>query len=169
VHIRRSWNDQQYALIVPLLYSTYWLLHVSEVACHHQKASYILLSYLKYKSNGWYIIQCVVTTNRHTGHVPTRYMIHTHSICISSNSEGCRKLPDDGRLLPKHAGASIWNKGVVQSVHIVGHFYYKVPTQFQSYICFRFSQNNFIFQCFVESLIKIILKYVSKVFLIVKY
>jgi hypothetical protein len=27
-------------------------------------------------------------------------------------------------LLPKHLGASIWNKGVVESVHIVGNFYY---------------------------------------------
>jgi hypothetical protein len=31
----------------------------------------------------------------------------THLICISSNSEGSKKLPDDGRLLPKHVGASI--------------------------------------------------------------
>jgi hypothetical protein len=31
-------RDQQYALIVPLLYSTYWLLHVSAVACLHQGA-----------------------------------------------------------------------------------------------------------------------------------
>jgi hypothetical protein len=41
---------------VPLLYSMYWLLHISTVACHHQGTSKILLSYLKYKSNGWYII-----------------------------------------------------------------------------------------------------------------
>jgi hypothetical protein len=32
-------NNQQYALIVPLLYSIYWHLHVSAVACHHQGAS----------------------------------------------------------------------------------------------------------------------------------
>jgi hypothetical protein len=38
----------------------------------------------------------------------------THSICISSNSEGSKKLPDDGRLLPKHVGASTQNKGVLQ-------------------------------------------------------
>jgi hypothetical protein len=31
-----------------------------------------------------------------------------------SNSEGSNKLPGDGRLLPKHVGASIQNKGVVQ-------------------------------------------------------
>jgi hypothetical protein len=31
-------RDQQYALIVPLLYSTYWLLHVSAVAYHHHGA-----------------------------------------------------------------------------------------------------------------------------------
>jgi hypothetical protein len=33
-----SRNDQQYALTVPLLYSIYWLLHVSAVACHPQGA-----------------------------------------------------------------------------------------------------------------------------------
>jgi hypothetical protein len=38
----------------------------------------------------------------------------THSICISSNSEGSKKFPDDGRLLSKHLGASVYNKGVVQ-------------------------------------------------------
>jgi hypothetical protein len=54
--VRRIRRDQHYALIVPLLYSTYWLLHVSAVVCHHQGASYVLLSYLKCKSNWWYII-----------------------------------------------------------------------------------------------------------------
>jgi hypothetical protein len=39
LHIRHIRNDQQYALTVPLLYSIYWLLHVSVVACHHQGAS----------------------------------------------------------------------------------------------------------------------------------
>jgi hypothetical protein len=34
-----SRNDQQYALIVPILYYIYWLLHVSAVACNHQGAS----------------------------------------------------------------------------------------------------------------------------------
>jgi hypothetical protein len=29
-------NNQHYSLTVPLLYSIYWLLHVSAVACHHQ-------------------------------------------------------------------------------------------------------------------------------------
>jgi hypothetical protein len=48
----------------------------------------------------------------------------THSICISSNSERSKKRPDDGRLLPKHAEASIWNKEVVKSVHIIGYFDY---------------------------------------------
>jgi hypothetical protein len=38
----------------------------------------------------------------------------TYSICISSNSDGSKKLPDDGRLLPKYVAASILNKGVVQ-------------------------------------------------------
>jgi hypothetical protein len=34
-----SRNDQQYALVVPVLYAINWLLHVSAVACHHQGAS----------------------------------------------------------------------------------------------------------------------------------
>jgi hypothetical protein len=51
--IRRIRRDQQYALIVSLLYSTCWLLHVSAVACHHQGT----------------------TTIRHTDHVTTHYMI----------------------------------------------------------------------------------------------
>jgi hypothetical protein len=38
----------------------------------------------------------------------------THSICISRNSERSKKLHDDGRLLPKHVGTSIQNKGLVQ-------------------------------------------------------
>jgi 5-formyltetrahydrofolate cyclo-ligase len=50
--IRRIRRNQQYALIVPLLYSTCWLLHVSAVACHHQGAYWILLSYVKYKRRG---------------------------------------------------------------------------------------------------------------------
>jgi hypothetical protein len=36
---------QQRALVVPLVYSTYWLLHVSAVVCRHQGASWIHLSY----------------------------------------------------------------------------------------------------------------------------
>jgi hypothetical protein len=37
----------------------------------------------------------------------------THLVCISSNLEGSKKLPDDGRLVPKHVGASIHNKAIV--------------------------------------------------------
>jgi hypothetical protein len=39
---------------------------------------------------------------------------------ILAPRSGFKKLPDDDRLLPKHVGASILNKGVVQSVHNVG-------------------------------------------------
>jgi hypothetical protein len=58
-------------------------------------------------------------------HRPRNYTLWytTHSICISSNSDGSKKLPDDGGLQPKHVGDSIQNKGVEQSVHIIGHFY----------------------------------------------
>jgi hypothetical protein len=54
--VRLLENYQHYVLIVPLLYSMYWLLHVSAVACHHQGASLIDLSYFKYDCNGRYII-----------------------------------------------------------------------------------------------------------------
>jgi hypothetical protein len=53
--IRCSRNNQHYAPIVPFLYSIYWLLHVSAVVCHHQGASWIHLSYLKYRLNRRYI------------------------------------------------------------------------------------------------------------------
>jgi hypothetical protein len=43
-------------------------------------------------------------------------------ISISCNSGVSKKLPDYGRLLPKHVGANTWNRGVVQSVRIVGLF-----------------------------------------------
>jgi hypothetical protein len=36
----------------------------------------------------------------------TYFRYTTHSICISSNLKGSKKLPDDGRLLPKHVGTS---------------------------------------------------------------
>jgi hypothetical protein len=49
-----------------------------------------------------------------------RYTTHSH--CISRNSEGSKKLPDEGRLLPKHVGASTQNKGCYKSVHIFGYF-----------------------------------------------
>jgi hypothetical protein len=38
VHYQTIRRDQQYALIVPLLYYTYCFLHVSAVACHYPEA-----------------------------------------------------------------------------------------------------------------------------------
>jgi hypothetical protein len=72
-----SRNNQHYAMIVPLRYSIYWLPHVSAVACHHQETSQILLSYLKYKSNGWYIIYCVVTWPVCRGVVVPSVVLHS--------------------------------------------------------------------------------------------
>jgi hypothetical protein len=54
-------------------------------------------------------------TPAHRPHNPTLYDIPPiRSGCISGNSDGSKKLPDDGRLLSKHVGASILNKGMVQ-------------------------------------------------------
>jgi hypothetical protein len=67
---------------VPLIYSIYRLLHVSAVVCHHQGASWIHLSYLKCRSNVWYIIQynvclCGLCAGlQHTGHINIHYMIY---------------------------------------------------------------------------------------------
>jgi hypothetical protein len=110
--IRHSKNNQHMHWIVPLLYSMYRLPYVSAVVCHHQEASWIHPSYLKCRSNMWYIIYCM-------------FMCYTtYSICISSNSEESKKLPDNGRPLPKHVGACILNKGVVQFSACVGCFCY---------------------------------------------
>jgi hypothetical protein len=55
------------------------------------------------------------TRPRHTGHVTTHYMIyHLFDLYFSGNSGGSKKLPGDGRLLPKHVRASILNKEVLQ-------------------------------------------------------
>jgi hypothetical protein len=48
----------------------------------------------------------------------------TYSICISSNSDESKKLPDDGKPQPKHVGACILNKGMVQFSACVGCFRY---------------------------------------------
>jgi hypothetical protein len=43
----------------------------------------------------------------YVAHRPRNHTLYTtHSICISGNSEGSKKLPDDGRLMPKHVGTS---------------------------------------------------------------
>jgi hypothetical protein len=55
VLIRRK--NQQYALIVPSFIYFYVLAPTClAVACHHQGAYWILLSYLKNTTEGWYII-----------------------------------------------------------------------------------------------------------------
>jgi hypothetical protein len=49
-------TNNMHLLYLPLFISTCWLLHVSAVACHHQGSYWILLSYLKNTTEGWYII-----------------------------------------------------------------------------------------------------------------
>jgi hypothetical protein len=43
---RCSRNDQQCSLVVPLLYSINWLLHVSAVVHHHHGASWIRVTWI---------------------------------------------------------------------------------------------------------------------------
>jgi hypothetical protein len=46
----------------PLLYPIYWLLHVSAVVCHHQGASWVCLSYLKYEGKSENKVPCFTAT-----------------------------------------------------------------------------------------------------------
>jgi hypothetical protein len=46
-------SNNMHLLYLPLFIFTCWLLHVSAVACHHQGAYWILLSYLKIQTEGW--------------------------------------------------------------------------------------------------------------------
>jgi hypothetical protein len=64
----------------------------------------------------WNVEHDVIHTD--SFYIYLRYTIH--SIYTSSNSEGSKKLPDDGRLLPKYVEANTYNKGAVQSVYTVG-------------------------------------------------
>jgi hypothetical protein len=58
---------------------------------------------------------------QNTGHIKlTLYDIPPVLFCISSNSHGSKKLPDDGRLLLKHVGACILSGELCSSVHCVG-------------------------------------------------
>jgi hypothetical protein len=45
---------------------------------------------------------------------PVYFRYTTYLFYISSKSDESKKLPDDGRLLPKHVGACMMNKGLVQ-------------------------------------------------------
>jgi hypothetical protein len=76
----------------------------------------MLRSYLKYKSNGCYIIQRVVKwpvcRSVVVPYVTTHYMIYRFVFQVTPKD--LKKLPDDDRLLPKHVGAGTHNKGVVQ-------------------------------------------------------
>jgi hypothetical protein len=112
--IRCSINDQQYALIC-----TTALFCITAPTCFGSSLPssgsfsnpYELLEiqiewvvYLKYTRDNLSVIYFSYTN---------------HSICIPSNSEGSKKLPDDDRLLPKNVAASMQNKGVVQSLYSI--------------------------------------------------
>jgi hypothetical protein len=52
IYLLEEKTNNMHLLYLPLFISTCWLLHVSAVACHHQGAYWILLSYVKYKLRG---------------------------------------------------------------------------------------------------------------------
>jgi hypothetical protein len=77
----------------PLLYSVYWLLHVSAVAYHHQGASWIRLCYIKYNRIGgisynvwlrglcagvsWFLLLCFPAGNHDT---PSHRLLNQHYV-----------------------------------------------------------------------------------------
>jgi hypothetical protein len=110
--IRRSRNNQHYAQIctTPLFYilaptcfgsslpSSGSFLDSSELL----EIQIEWVVYLKYITDKGILLSVIY------------FRYTTYSICFSCISEGSKKLPGDGRPLPKHVGTSIWNKGVVQ-------------------------------------------------------
>jgi hypothetical protein len=78
----------------------------------------------------WFRLLCFLaqlgsTTLRHTGHLNIHYMIPSiRSVFQVTNSDEPKKLPDGGRPLPKHVGACILNKGLVQFSTYAGCFWY---------------------------------------------
>jgi hypothetical protein len=115
-YLNSSRNDQHYALIctTPLFYilaPTCFSssLPSSESFLDSSVLPEIQIEWVVYHTMCGYVACvpecCGSTEPRHSGTHLIRYT--THSICISSNSEGSKQLPDDGRLLAKHVGASI--------------------------------------------------------------
>jgi hypothetical protein len=106
---------------LPLLYSIYWLLHVSAVVCHHQGASWIRLSYLKYRC---LVIWAVCRSPAHSPHNHTLYDIPpTRSVFQVNRTDSRRSLmmADYCRNVWKPVyRIKEWHK----SVHNVGYFYY---------------------------------------------
>jgi hypothetical protein len=107
--LQSSRNNQQYALIctTPLFYTLAPIFFSSSLP---SSGSFLDPSELLEIQIEWvvYHIMCgYVTCVRDTGHITTHYMMNHPLICISSNSEGSKKLPDEGRLLLKQVGTSI--------------------------------------------------------------
>jgi hypothetical protein len=74
--------------ILYILYEIYFIVH------------HVVITSFNLFYSTWYVIQ--------TDALSVIYFRYTAPpICISSNSEGSNKLPDNDRLLPKHAGASM--------------------------------------------------------------
>jgi hypothetical protein len=96
--IRRSRNYQHYALIC-----TTPLFYILAPTCFGNSLpssrSFLDPSELLEIQIEW-VVYLKYITDKRIGVQNTRS-------CISSNSDGSKKLPDDGRLLPKHVWASI--------------------------------------------------------------
>jgi hypothetical protein len=92
MHIRCSKNDQQYALIVPLLHSIYCLVHISAVACHHQGAYELLEIQIKWVvyhimcGYVYFVPDCHGSFRNHDNplHVSSTYLLIIRRHCMYS-------------------------------------------------------------------------------------
>jgi hypothetical protein len=107
---------------------------------------WVLLGMKIVSENSLMFIPCIIRHVRRTNNPAHRsrnhtlYDISTVRFFISSNLGGSNKLPDDGRLLPKHVGASAWNKAAVQiSAYCwsLWMFQRTVTEQIKTYFVFR--------------------------------
>jgi hypothetical protein len=100
--IRRSGNNQQYALIftTPLFYILAPTCFGSSLS---SSESFLDPSELLEIQNEWVVYQILC------GYVACMPVCRGSACGTTTN-----RLPDDDRLLPKHIGAGLWYKGVVQ-------------------------------------------------------
>jgi vacuolar-type H+-ATPase subunit I/STV1 len=114
-------HSQHFVKLIPyLIIIQIYLATCFGTKCHHQATvktnDFLYNAMLMFSVVGshyvlWFRLLCFPAQHKSTTY---NILYITYSICISSNSDESKKLPGDGRPLPKHVGACILNKGVVQ-------------------------------------------------------
>jgi hypothetical protein len=94
----RNFFRQKYCLSLMFVLRVIRLLEITNTM---HKFAPLLCSYMLAAT-------CRTTTLRHTGHLTTLYDKPPYRSVFSRNLRRIQKLPEDGRLLPKHVGASVY-------------------------------------------------------------